>query len=49
MSSRAHFWLRIGGVTLILVAQFLPRFVSRDASQSPDKHDKAKVVELANR
>jgi hypothetical protein len=46
MSSRAHFWLRLGGITLILIAQFLPRFVSRDASSS---HDKPKVAELANR
>lgn len=46
MSSRAHFWLRFGGITLILIAQFLPRFVSRDASQP---HEKTKVAQLANR
>jgi hypothetical protein len=49
MSSRAHFWLRIGGISLILIAQFLPRFVSRDASQSAEKHGQQKVAQLANR
>jgi hypothetical protein len=28
MSQRAHFWLRIVGVTLILAAQFGPRIVA---------------------
>jgi hypothetical protein len=32
MSQRAHFWLRIVGVTVILAAEFGPRLVSTPSS-----------------
>jgi hypothetical protein len=33
MSQRAHFWLRIAGLTLILVAEFGPRLWAGSAEQ----------------
>jgi hypothetical protein len=35
MTQRAHFWLRIVGISVILVAQFGPRLWSAAASASP--------------
>jgi hypothetical protein len=35
MSQRAHFWLRIVGLTVIVAAQFGPRLWSAAASASP--------------
>jgi hypothetical protein len=33
MSQRAHFWLRIAGLTLILVAEFGPRLWAGSSEQ----------------
>ncbi|MGH7294563.1 MAG: hypothetical protein ACRELB_06515 [Polyangiaceae bacterium] len=35
MSQRAHFWLRIAGITLILAAEFGPRLWAGAAAPSP--------------
>jgi hypothetical protein len=35
MSHRAHFWLRLVGLTLILAAEFGPRLWAGNASPSP--------------
>jgi hypothetical protein len=35
MTQRAHFWLRIVGISVILAAQFGPRLWSAAASGSP--------------
>jgi hypothetical protein len=32
MSRRAHWWLRLGGIGVIVVAELLPRLGSRDAA-----------------
>ncbi len=35
MSQRAHFWLRIAGLTVILAAEFGPRLWTPSAAPSP--------------
>jgi hypothetical protein len=35
MSHRAHFWLRLVGLTLILAAEFAPRLWSASAAPPP--------------
>jgi hypothetical protein len=35
MSQRAHFWLRIAGLTVILAAEFAPRLWTASAAPAP--------------
>ncbi len=35
MSQRAHFWLRIAGITVILAAQFGPRVIASAFADGP--------------
>jgi hypothetical protein len=46
MSQRAHFWLRIVGLSVIVMAQVGPRLFSRDAAP---RAQRAASVELAQR
>lgn len=52
MSQRAHFWLRLAGLCVIVLAQVFPRFASRDAApraQSAASAEVAGVTSLASR